>query len=255
MREITSRNNETLKYYAALSDKKHRDAEGLFLVEGRKMVSEGVQRGGLCALFLREDEPSEEILTAAKRAGLSEDRIYLLSEPAFDKLSDAKAPQGVIGCFRKPENLSNPLSGDVLVLDGISDPGNLGTLLRTAAACGFSVLAADCADLYSPKCVRSTMSGIFAAKVRVCTGAEALELARGAGLEICVADMDGENFFQSTLSRPVALVVGNEANGVSERFRRAADRRLSIPMDNGIESLNAAVCGSAMMLTLRHSRR
>lgn len=257
MKEIVSRNNETLKRYAALADKKAREAEGLFLAEGEKLVAEGFLRGCPESVFVRKGEPKTlEIFAQARGAGVPEDRLWLLSEGAFDKLADAKSPQGVIAAFRKPDRpLPERVSGAVLVLDRISDPGNLGTLLRTAAAADAPVLLIGCTDPYSPKCVRSSMSGVFAAEFFSCSGEEALALLRRSGAEICAADMHGENFFGAAFAPTCAIVVGNEANGVSAFWRENADRTVSLPMENGIESLNAAVCGSAMLMVLKFSRR
>ena len=257
MKEIESRNNETLKFYASLSDKRAREREGLFLAEGAKLVSEGLLRGEADALFFRKGEAEIPRFRAeAARAGVPEDRMFLLSEAAFEKLADAKTPQGVVGAFRIPRRaFPERLCGDFAVLDRIQDPGNLGTLLRTAAATDTRVLLVGCTDPYSPKCVRSSMSGVFAAEFYVCEQAEALAAVQSSGAELCVADMAGENFFEGTYPNAVAIVIGNEAQGVSAFWKERADRTLSLPMENGIESLNAAVCGSAMLMNLKYSRR
>ena len=257
MKEILSRNNETLKRYAALADKRGRDREGLFLAEGEKLFFEGLARGIPDSVFLRAGEPqTENFRLRALSAGVPEERIFVLSVPAFEKLADAKTPQGVIGAFRKHERkILDKIPGHALVLDRISDPGNLGTLLRTAAAADVPAFLVNCADPYSPKCVRSSMSGVFASDFYECGEREVFALLKRSGAEICVADMRGENFFSASFDKPCAVVVGNEANGISEFWRENADRTLSLPMENGIESLNAAVCGSAMLMYLKYSRR
>lgn len=257
MKEIVSRNNETLKRYAALADKRERDREGLFLAEGEKLFFEGLARGKPDSVFLRSGEARmEEYRLRALSAGIPEEKIFVLSLPAFEKLADAKTPQGVIGAFRKPERkIPDKIPGHALVLDRISDPGNLGTLLRTAAATNIPVFLIGCTDPYSPKCVRSSMSGVFASVFYEYGAEETLALLRRSGTEVCAADMRGENFFAAPIEKPCAVVVGNEANGISEYWRKNADRVFSLPMENGIESLNAAVCGSAMLMYLKYSRR
>ena len=147
--------------------------------------------------------------------------------------------------------LNNYLTDKVLILDNIQDPGNMGTLLRTSAATNFkSVLLINCVDIYNDKVLRSTMGGIFRVN---CIQIKAEELQQLKENNYCIfkADMKGENIFNySKPVKPFALVIGNEANGVSQQVSNFCTHTLSIPMQNGVESLNAGVSGSILMYEL-----
>ncbi len=137
--------------------------------------------------------------------------------------------------------------GNVLVFDGLQDPGNVGTLLRTAVACGFTdVYAVNTVDMYSPKVLRSAMSAHYCIKLHECNSLEQVfEYLKE--LEIVACDMVGDNVFETQFCKNVALVLGNEGNGLSEYSRRNTMRTVSLPMANSFESLNVAVAGSVIM--------
>ena len=141
-----------------------------------------------------------------------------------------------------------------LFLDRIRDPGNLGTILRTAVACGFNdVYCYSCVDLYNPKVVRSSMSAILKLNV-IESNEEVLSRLNEYGYEILCADMNGENIFDcSFLDKKVCLIIGNEANGVSDTVLSKSTKTISLPMQN-IESLNAGVCASVMMYQIKYNK-
>ena len=140
-----------------------------------------------------------------------------------------------------------------LMLDDINDPGNLGTIIRTAAATGFhDIVLLNCTDPYNPKTVRSSSGGIFYTDFYSLEYDEFMEEARKTGTKIYIADMNGENIFKlSNLDEKYALVIGNEGAGVSKEFKEIADRVISLPMKSQMESLNAGVSASVLMYELK----
>ncbi len=240
---LTSKNNPLIKETAALKEKKGRKELGLFLVEGRKMLSE-CQKSALEIerVFLSEEYEGE--------LSFPEEKIVRVSADVFRFLSDEKTPQGVLCRVRIPKAEILPPQGKCVFLDGVSDPGNVGTILRTANAAGYTraYLTSDCADPYAPKSVRASMSGLFF--MELCRGERAEILSAVSGTPVIVADMGGENVFTFKAPKAYTLVIGNEANGVSALVENAATHTVKIPMRETQESLNAAVSAGIIMYLL-----
>lgn len=240
---LTSKNNPLVKETAALKEKKGRKETGMFLVEGWKMAAECVKSGfELDRVFVAEsymDEPPVDEL-----------KVVRVSDEVFRFLSDEKSPQGILCRVKIPKRVLEKPQGKCLFLDGVSDPGNVGTIIRTANAAGYNeiYLTKECADPYAPKCVRASMSGIFFTKLHFGERAEILSVL--GETPIVVADMGGENVFTFDPPKSFALVIGNEANGVSEDVFRAATHTVKIPMRATQESLNAAVSAGIIMYVL-----
>lgn len=244
---LTSKNNPLIKETAALKDKKGRKEQGLFLVEGAKMTRECLQSGCLPErVFLSERYDGE----TAWLSGV-EDRIVRVSDEVLKFLSDEKTPQGVVCRVKIPRTPLQSPKKSCLILDGVSDPANVGAIIRTANAAGYReiYLTRECADPYAPKSVRASMSGVFFVKLYTAERAEILSVMQET--PIVVADMDGENVFTSTPPKRFALVIGNEANGVSDEVRQAAEKVVKIPMESTQESLNAAVSAGILMYLLK----
>ena len=242
---ITSKQNSFIKEIRSLSDKKFRDKLNLYTVEGTKLVREAL------ALSL----PVYAIIGTQKgllgiNAGAV--RVEEVSDEVFASISSEISPQGVIAVIYKPENqLVAPTSSCVL-LDGVSDPSNVGAILRTAAAAGYDTvyMTDDCADPFSPKAVRASMSGVFRVNIVRATRTQLLSVI---DKDIVVADMGGENVYQTKIDGDFCLVIGNEGHGVSEEIIKAAKKVISIPMENGIESLNAAVSAALLLYGIKAS--
>ncbi len=239
---IVSRQNAFIKQIRSLSDKKYRDALNLYVAEGVKTVNEAIR-----------SEQKIYAIVGTER-GLSQVdrnvfRTETVSEDVFKSISGEISPQGVLAVIEKSENVFFAPDSSCLLLDGVSDPSNVGAIIRTAAACGYNrIYLADTADPYGPKAVRASMSGIFKVKLyRV--GRE--EFVKANALPIVIADMDGENVFETQTDGAVCIVVGNEGNGVSEFMKSHADKTVSIPMQNGMESLNASVSAGIIMYALK----
>ena len=174
-----------------------------------------------------------------------------VSDDVFRFLSDEKTPQGVLCRVKIPSRALCAPKGSCLFLDGVSDPGNLGAIIRTANAAGYEeiYLTDECADPYSPKSVRASMSGIFFTKLYRAPRAEVLSALQGVPL--VVADMGGENVFSFCPPKQFALVIGNEGTGISDEVRAQAAHTVKIPMQATQESLNAAVSAGIIMYLLK----
>ena len=240
---LTSRNNPLIKETAALKEKKGRKEQGFFLVEGVKMVSE-CKRSGL--------EIGRTFVSESYR-GETDENAICVSDEVFAFLSDEKTPQGILCSVRIPKPSLCPPKESCLLLDGVSDPGNMGAIIRTANAAGYGeIYRVGCTDPYSPKSVRASMSGIFF--VRIYTGTREAVLEALSGLPILAADMDGENIFSFRPPEKFALAIGNEANGISEEVFRKAQHKLKIPMRAAQESLNAGIAAGIAMYLLKKDK-
>ena len=243
---ITSLKNPKVAIWKSLKDRKGRRETGCFLVEGRKMVEEA-----LASAF-----PVEAVLVDADR--LSEfslpAKVPVFSMPGhvLAAVCDTKTPQGIAAVVRMADV---PLSGKRLVaMDGVQDPGNVGTIIRTADAAGFDgvILSAQCADVFSPKVLRATMGSVFRMGIRV-TGdlPGMLEKLVQEGASVLSSQLDGEPFYQrSAMNERFVLVIGSEGNGVTDEVKAVATHKVKLPMRGGAESLNAAVAAGIMMYEL-----
>ncbi len=229
-----------------MSQKKYRLETGLFLAEGINLIRDIPPYAKVRSLFYtpaRKDE-AEELLNKFGAQGETEG--FCVTESVMDQLSDTVTPYGIAAVLEMPDVGFRMPEGNALLLDGVADPGNMGTIVRTAAACGFSdIYALDCVDAYAPKVIRATLGGIFSVRVHEIDFETALTLARSESS--VVLDMDGENLLEFPPAPPVLLVLGSEAHGVREEIRKAARNIRSLPMKNGMESLNVAVAAAVAM--------
>ena len=175
-------------------------------------------------------------------------RLSLLADGLFDRLSDTENSQGIVAVAGKPDpRLKTP----AVILDRLQDPGNIGTIIRTAEAAGFGTLIAikGTGDIYSPKTARAAAGSLL--RVNVFEGletGEAVRLCREQGIRIVASDLEGSvEYTAADLTGDMALVIGNEGSGVSDEIRQAADDKVKIPMEGTIESLNAAVAAGLLM--------
>lgn len=243
---ITSRQNPLVKDILALKEKKGRRAQGLYIAEGLKPVREALASGAAVKkiIYSQEFSGAEELLRTQPISGAE---AVAVSAGVFEKLSEEASPQGVLALVSIPDCTPVQPQGSCLLLDGVSDPGNLGTIIRTANAAGYGeIYLLGCADPYAPKCVRSAMSGIFFVDLfRISETGALFE-----GVPLICADMGGENVFSFHAPEKFCLVIGNEANGVSESVRRQCAFTVRIPMRGSCESLNAGVSAGILMYEL-----
>lgn len=246
MEHITSLKNQKVAIWKSLKDRKGRREHGCFLVEGRKMVEEA-----LASAF-----PVEAVLADADRLAeftLPADvPVFTMSAHVLAAVCDTKTPQGIAAIVRMTEVA---LSGSRFVaMDGVQDPGNVGTIIRTADAAGFDgvILSGQCADVFSPKVLRATMGSIFRMGVRVTENLpELLAQMAAEGASVLSSQLDGEPFYRRTpLKERFVLVIGSEGNGVTDAVKAVATHKVKLPMRGGAESLNAAVAAGIMMYEL-----
>lgn len=245
---ITSLDNNTVKQARSLNDKKYRRHYGEFLVEGKKLVTEAIAKGlNITNLFVDSTRASEyeNIITSCDAP------VVFCAPNVFKSLTETVANQGIIAeCELPAASLYNHHPNNkILVLDNISDPGNMGTIIRTAMATGFdNIFTIDCVDAYSPKVVRASSGGVFKANIYPFTADEVVELAKKNNITLLIADMSGENIFNLATKSlyNYAIVIGNEGHGVSQILKDAG-QKISLPMLDGTESLNAGVSASVIM--------
>ena len=239
---ITSRNNPLVRRVFSLREKKFRREAGEYVAEGIKSVREAAASGAHIRLLVRAERvPAQDIAA---------DGELVVSDGVFEKLSEEVSPQGVLAVIETPDCTPAPPRSLALLLDGVSDPGNMGTVLRTADAAGYTdVYLRGCTDPFAPKSVRASMGGIFRVRLHI-GGDDALRTALAGVPRVC-ADMGGENVFRFTPPARFCLVVGNEANGVTEEVRAACAHTVRVPMRPVCESLNAGVSAGILMYLLR----
>ena len=246
MEHLTSLKNPKVLSWRSLKDRKGRESTGCFLVEGWKMTEEALSSDfPVEALLLREGESPAFPLPPSLP-------LYLLPPAVFASVCDAKTPQGIAAVLRPSPR---PAAGPRLIaLDQVQDPGNVGTILRTADAAGFTgaLLGPGCADLFSPKVLRATMGSVFRLGFSFPPSLpDALASLRADGFSVLSSQLDGTPFYdRQNVSPSFVLIIGNEGNGVSPAVQAQATHRLRLPMRGGAESLNAAVAAGIMMYDL-----
>lgn len=246
---LTSLQNEHVKHVVALHKRKTRKDYGEFLIEGWRFVEEAIRRDAEIRQIYVCPEKEKGNWTSI-RGILQERKIPILEvdEKVLRKMSETEEPQGILAVIGIKGLSWSDLAVDsqtvLLVVDGIQDPGNLGTILRTALAAGVQqvCLTTGTVDLYNPKVLRSTMGTLFSLKVLTdCPPEQVVQFTQAKGLSILTGDIDGEPLFGTEFSFPLALVVGNEGNGPSEVFRSPELTRVTLPMSHEVESLNVAI--------------
>ncbi len=248
---LASRQNPRVVTAARLDEKKHREKSGLFLCEGAKLTHEAALFGYLREVYVRESDAElhESALLEALDVG---GEAFVLSDAAFDKISTEKAPQGIISLAAKREALRDiPPCGNILFLDSLRDPGNLGTVLRSACALGnVSVTLYSCADLYAPRTVRAAMGALFKLNIiELASPEDFLGECRRRGRRILGAALRDDCLTlgsYDTRSDDV-IVIGNEGHGISDAVCELCDDFVIIPMNENTESLNAATAASVIL--------
>lgn len=244
MEHITSLKNPKVTAWKALKDRKGRRESGCFLVEGRKMVEEALASAfDVETVLVQEGMELPDGLTMP---------VYELPAHVLAAVCDTKTPQGIAAVVRMKEQ--SALGKHIVVLDGVQDPGNVGTIIRTADAAGLDgvLLSTQCADVFSPKVLRATMGSIFRMNLRTTDDLPGeLTKLREKGYSILSSQLNGTPFYErEKVAEQFALIIGNEGNGVSEQVQQTATHRVRLPMRGGAESLNAAIAAAIMMYEL-----
>jgi len=252
---ITSSQNSKIKLVRALLGRaKERREANAFVVEGVRLIEEAVNNNWGFQFVLYDQTLSERgksQVESLKSRGVD---VELISESLMKSLSETETPQGILAVLEfKQLPITNSLNF-ILIPDQVRDPGNLGTLLRSAAATGVQavLLPPETTDAFAPKVVRSGMGAHFRLPIYSMAWEE-IEV-QSKGLQIYLADMDGQSCWQTDLRQPLALIVGGEAEGASEEARKIATQKISIPMVGNVESLNAGIAGSVLMFEVVRQR-
>ena len=242
-----------------LHRRRARDRRGLALAEGVRLVEEALAarvpiRGAAVAPGLEGTPRGSALKSALERAGV---RVESVSDAVLETLADTEQPQGVVAVIEprewRLEDIEPAPDRPVLVLDAVQDPGNVGTILRTALGLGGAGVVAlkGTADLHNAKVLRGSMGALFRLPAVAADGADYLAWAKSAGVETWVTAADGEPLSKRTGAHrpraPIALVLGNEGAGVGAALSAAAHRRVAIPLGPGVESLNVAVAAGILL--------
>ncbi len=258
---ITSTSNARVKELVQLQKKsKVRNEQGVFLVEGVKMYQE-IPQEQLVKVYVSEtfaDKQKEEINRLKDRR-----KLEYLSDHVFQYVSDTKTPQGILCVVRQStyclEDILEAEDAHLLVLDNLQDPGNLGTILRTAEGAGVTgiIISKESVDIYNPKVIRSTMGSIYRVPfVYVEDLKEAIAKVKAHGIFTYAAHLDGKNSYdKEDYTKKTAFLIGNEGNGLRKEIADLADTWIRIPMQGQVESLNAAIATSVLMFETARQRR
>ena len=236
---ISSRTNELVKKIKKLGERKYREKFGEYVAEGKRWVTDASR---LCPQDISATVRAQSCDYAAAD--------FVLTDELFAEIAGTENSQGILAVMKIPEAASEFSSDAVLLLDRIRDPGNMGTIIRTAVAAGYrDIIANNCVDIYNPKVIRSSMTGILNINFAFDCDISAI---KASGYRLIAADMAGESVFSHKIPNgKLCLVIGNEANGVSDDILSECDCKVSIPMEKGIESLNAAVSAGILMYELK----
>ncbi len=259
---ITSRQNPTVQKLSALLDKKERRKSRLFRIDGYKLFREAIDCGAEIDLIAICSEKAERFMPEAEKTGA---KTVLLSPEVFSKITEEKSPDGIISVVKYLDHIHKNLSSAdiyalaasdrrIMAFESLRDPGNLGTVIRSASAFGVDtlILSADCADIYNPKTLRGAMGAIFSREILFCEDLpETLSRFSCEGRRVLAAILDTEAVAvdKAALSERDIILIGNEGHGLSRSAVEASDLSVILPIDTGrgVESLNAATAASVFM--------
>lgn len=252
---ITSSQNSKIKLVRALMGRaKERREANAFVVEGVRLIEEAENRDWRFETVLYDESLSDRGKLLLERLKSRSIDVEMVSENLMKSLSDTETPQGMLAVLSDSRIPIPDSPNFILILDQIRDPGNLGTLLRTAAATGVQtvLLPPETTDVFAPKVVRSGMGAHFRLPIHSMIWEEIR--AKTKDLQVYLADMGGQPCWETDLRQPLALIVGSEAEGASAEARTLATQKISIPMTGNVESLNAGVAGSVLMFEVVRQR-
>lgn len=250
IKEITSTKNETYKYIKSLQTKKARTKNRQYTIEGIKSVNDAISAGADIAYVAVSDKLSEKFDC---------ENIYRIKDDIFPGLCDTDSPQGVLAVINMPENDEKDSGEDLYLLcDKVNDPGNMGTIIRIcdAAGCGL-LLMEDTVDIYSPKTVRASMGSFFHINTKCGLTQEDIVKMKADGYKIISGALSDKaiDFKAADYSGKTVIVVGNEANGISDEILSISDTLVKIPIFGKAESLNVAVAASLLVYEAKREEK
>ena len=264
MKTIYSSENKIYKLCIQLAAKKYRDRLGLYLIEGENLLAEAVKNAAVIEHVIFSESFFEHV--CGGNAGSLRDsfdlpcdaELCVMSDKLFMGIAQTKTPQGMLAVVKKPElsrdeavSAMKKEGSNVLILDRLQDPGNIGTIIRTADAAGFGMIISlkGTVDVFSPKVIRAAMGSVFRMPIFFAeTPQEVLALMKECKKRTAATCFDTDCFYyDADIAKDTAIIIGNEGNGICREFSDGADIRIKIPMHGNIESLNAAVAAAILM--------
>lgn len=269
MEKITSRKNALITEISKLKMKKYRDLLGQFIVEGTKLFFEAIKSGlEPIYVFVRDDADNINLTQ------IEQYNTFLVTGDVYEKITTEKSPQGILGVFcyasnvircddeqsenenfNKINEVFKSVTNGYIIIENIQDTGNVGTIIRTALALGIdAVICVGCADIYNPKTLRASMGAAFAMKIVLCRDVkQAVDLVRINCSNVYAAALskDSVSIYQADFSKPCAVMIGNEGNGLSQGAVSLCDKNVIIPISQQSESLNAGIAAAIFMEYMR----
>lgn len=248
---IESKENNFFKNIKKLKERRFRDKEGLFILEGLRLIEEAIKARMKIEYIIISRDYEEKFEDFLMKNNILSTKINILSNNLFMQIASTENPQGIMAVVRKKNN-DKILNGDFyLICDKVQDPGNLGTIIRTAHAAGVNgiILTKGTVDIYNDKTIRSTMGSIF--YIPIFYDDENYSVIRALkenGFNLVATSLsESKNFFEEDLKGKTILAVGNEGNGISNELFELADKKVKIPMPGGAESLNVSIATSIIL--------
>lgn len=265
MERITSTRNSRIKDWAALKQKKFREQTGLFLIEGIRLVEDALESQTPIEAVLVQDDliPSGRLDKVLNTAHSIDVDLFEVNDVVIEYVADTRTPQGVIAIGRQYRHereglIAGKNNSWYLVADNIQDPGNLGTMIRSADAVGAGgvFIGKGSVDLYNPKVVRATMGSLFHLPVMETPLDELFTLLKENNVTVIGASTEAEKgLYSEDLTGGIAIVIGSEAHGISEEIRQHIDKWVALPMPGKAESLNAAIASSVILYEALRQRQ
>ncbi len=261
---ISSSQNPVFKEVRSLKNRKDREEKGLFCIEGLRSVDEALkEKADIAGILVSEEFAANQGHSGVLgRMEALDVKMHRVTDKLFREISDTETPQGILAVMKMKTASMSELTdtgGLYLILDSIRDPGNMGTIIRTADAAGFSgvILSKGCVDPYNPKVLRSTMGSIFHIPLfKAGDLPEAIRLIRSKGIKVYASHLDSAvSIFDTGMTSGTAVIIGSEADGVSGEAAALADALVRIPMPGRAESLNASVAAGIIMFEAVRQRQ
>ena len=250
---ITSKDNDTIKFLKKLKDKKYRDQENAYIIEGAKLIKEAIQENiKIKMVILCDGCSAENAIDSDLKYEIAKYECICVSEKIFLGLTNVVNPQGILAVVEKNNNTNEIDYNDnlFLILDDLQDPGNMGTILRTADSINLKqiIVSKGSADVYNPKVVRSTMGAIFRIKVIESDDlSKTIKEMKKHKIKVAATSLQTDKSIYDINYEKTAIVIGNEANGVSDKVLETVDEKIKIPMAGKTESLYASVATAIVL--------
>ena len=261
MQIISSKDNELIKHIKKLKEKKYRDLNNEYIIEGTKLIKEAIEENAnIKQILICDNCQNTDIIPKELMYEIAKYECIYVTEKIFKNISDVNTPQGILAIIEKNNKETQiDYSQDIIVvLDDIQDPGNLGTILRTVDSIGLTqiIVSKGTADCYNPKVVRSTMGAIFRVKIIESEDLEkTLKEMKKHKFKITVSSLQTKNTIYDINYDKKVIIIGNEANGVEQKIQNIADEKIKIPMLGKTESLNASVATGIILYEYVRQKR